>query len=68
MNAMRLAGRLAVGRGLAGAPGVLALHDVGPASSFAATSRFRCRRTARISATSREAVFEAERDAISVLV
>ena len=33
-----------------------------------ATSRCRCRRTARTSATSTEAVFEAERDAVSVLV
>ena len=37
-------------------------------SSCAATGRCRCRPTARISATSTEAMFEARRDAVSVLV
>jgi diacylglycerol kinase family enzyme len=66
LTALRLAGRLAVGRGVAGAPGVLALHDV---------DRFvvRCDEPLPLQADGEdlgdvtEAVFEAERDAIDVL-
>ena len=66
-TAMRLAGRLAVRRGLDGAPGVLAVHD---------TDRLvvRCDEPLPLQADGEdlgdvtEAVFEAERDAISVLL
>lgn len=66
-SAARLAGRIAVGRGLSGAAGVLALHD---------TDRVvvRCDEPLPLQADGEdlgdvtEAVFEAERDAISVLV
>jgi diacylglycerol kinase family enzyme len=67
LQAMRLAGRLAVGRGLEGAPGVHALHD-------ADRLVVRCDEPLPLQADGEdlgdvtEAVFEAERDAISVLV
>lgn len=67
LAALRLAGRLAVGRGLADAPGVLALHDVDRVV-------VRCEGPLPLQADGEdlgdvtEAVFEAERDAIDVLV
>jgi diacylglycerol kinase family enzyme len=67
LTALRLAGRLAVGRGLAGARGVLALHDVDRVV-------VRCDEPLPLQADGEdlgdvtEAVFEAERDAIAVLV
>jgi diacylglycerol kinase family enzyme len=67
MTALRLAGRLAVGRGLVGAAGVLALHDVDRLVA-------RCDEPLPLQADGEdlgdvtEAVFEAERDAIDVLV
>jgi diacylglycerol kinase family enzyme len=66
-TAVRLAGRLLVGRGLGSAPGVLALHD-------ADSVVVRCDEALPLQADGEdlgnvtEAVFEAERDAISVLV
>ena len=66
-TALRLAGRLSVGRGLAGAPGVLTLHD-------ADRLVVRCDEPLPLQADGEdlgdvtEAVFEAERDAIDVLV
>jgi diacylglycerol kinase family enzyme len=66
-TALRLAGRLAVGRGLAGAPGVLALHD---ADRLVA----RCDEPLPLQADGEdlgdvtEAVFEAERNSLTVLV
>jgi diacylglycerol kinase family enzyme len=65
--AARLAGRLAIGRGLSGAPGVLVAHDVDRVV-------VRCDEPLPLQADGEdlgdvsEAVFEAERDAISVLV
>jgi diacylglycerol kinase family enzyme len=65
--AVRLAARLAAGRGLAGASGVLALHD-------ADRVRVVCDEPLPLQADGEdlgdvtEAVFEAERDAVSVLV
>jgi len=67
LTAIRLAGRLAVGRGLAGAPGVLAQHDVDRVV-------VRCDLPLPLQADGEdlgdvaEAVFEAERDALTVLV
>jgi diacylglycerol kinase family enzyme len=67
LTSLRLAGRLALGRGLAGAPGVLAQHDVDSVI-------VRCDVPLPLQADGEdlgdvsEAVFEAERDAISVLV
>jgi diacylglycerol kinase family enzyme len=67
LTALRLAGRLAVGRGVAGAPGVLALHDVDRVVA-------RCDEPLPLQADGEdlgdvtEAIFEAERDAIDVLV
>jgi diacylglycerol kinase family enzyme len=67
LTALRLAGRLAAGRGLVGAPGVLALHDVDRLVA-------RCDEPLPLQADGEdlgdvsEAVFEAERDAIDVLV
>jgi diacylglycerol kinase family enzyme len=67
LTALRLAGRLAVGRGVAGAPGVLSLHDVDRLV-------VRCDEPLPLQADGEdlgdvtEAVFEAERDAIYVLV
>ncbi len=67
LTALRLAGRLAIGRGLAGASGVLARHDVD-------SLVVRCDEPLPLQADGEdlgdvtEAVFEAERDAISVLV
>jgi diacylglycerol kinase family enzyme len=66
-TALRLAGRLSVGRGIAGAPGVLTLHDVDGVV-------VRCDEPLPLQADGEdlgdvtEAVFEAERDAIDVLV
>ena len=66
-TAMRLAGRLSVGRGIAGAPGVLTLHD-------ADRVVVRCDEPLPLQADGEdlgdvtEAVFEAERNAIDVLV
>jgi diacylglycerol kinase family enzyme len=66
-TAARLAGRLAAGRGIAGARGVLAAHDVDRIV-------VRCGELLPLQADGEdlgdvtEAVFEAERDAISVLV
>jgi diacylglycerol kinase family enzyme len=66
-TAVRLSGRLAAGRGIAGAPGVLAAHDVDRVV-------VRCDEPLPLQADGEdlgdvtEAVFEAERDAISVLV
>jgi diacylglycerol kinase family enzyme len=66
-TAVRLSGRLAAGRGLAGAPGVLAAYDVDRVV-------VRCDEPLPLQADGEdlgdvtEAVFEAERDAISVLV
>ena len=63
----RLSARLAVGRGLAGAPGVLSLHD-------ADRLVVRCDEPLPLQADGEdlgdvgEAVFEAERDAISILL
>jgi diacylglycerol kinase family enzyme len=65
--AARLLARVVAGRGLAGARGVLALHDVD-------SVRVRCDRPLPLQADGEDlgdvadAVFEAERDAISVLV
>jgi diacylglycerol kinase family enzyme len=67
VTAARLASRLAAGRGVAGAPGVLAEHDVDRLV-------VRCDEPLPLQADGEdlgnvtEAVFEAERDAISVLV
>jgi diacylglycerol kinase family enzyme len=67
LTSLRLAGRLAIGRGLAGASGVLAQHDVDSVV-------VRCDEPLPLQADGEdlgdvtEAVFEAERDAISVLV
>jgi diacylglycerol kinase family enzyme len=67
LAALRLAGRLAAGRGVAGAPGVLALHDVDRLV-------VRCDGPLPLQADGEdlgdvtEAVFEAERNAIAVLV
>jgi len=67
VTALRLAGRLSVGRGIAGAPGVLTLHDVDRVV-------VRCDEPLPLQADGEdlgdvtEAVFEAERDAIDVLV
>jgi diacylglycerol kinase family enzyme len=67
LMSLRLAVRLAIGRGLAGAPGVLAQHDVDRVV-------VRCDEPRPLQADGEdlgdvtEAVFEAERDAISVLV
>ena len=67
LTSLRLAGRLAIGRGLAGAPGVLWRHDVDRVIA-------RCDEPLPLQADGEdlgdvtEAVFEAERDAISVLV
>ena len=67
LTSLRLAGRLAVGRGLAGAPGVLAQHDVDSVV-------VRCDGPLALQADGEdlgdvtEAVFAAERGAISVLV
>jgi diacylglycerol kinase family enzyme len=66
-TAARLAGRLVTGRGLGGAPGVLTLHD-------ADRLVVRCDEPLPLQADGEdlgdvsEAVFEAERDAISVLL
>ncbi len=66
-TALRLAARLAVGRGLAGAPGVLAAHDVDRVV-------VRCDAPLPLQADGEdlgdvvEAIFEAERDAVDVLV
>jgi diacylglycerol kinase family enzyme len=66
-TAARLVGRLLVGRGLVGAPGVIAAHDLD-------RLRVVCDSTLPLQADGEdlgdvpEAVFEAERDAISVLV
>ena len=67
LSSLRLAGRLAAGRGLAGAPGVLSLHD-------ADRLVVRCDEPLPLQADGEdlgdvtEVVYEAERDAISVLV
>jgi diacylglycerol kinase family enzyme len=67
LTAVRLAGRLMIGRGLRGAAGVLSLHD-------ADSVVVRCDEPLPLQADGEdlgdvtEAVFEAERDAISVLV
>jgi hypothetical protein len=67
LTAARLAGRLAIGRGLTGAPGVLAGHDLDRIV-------VRCDEPLALQADGEdlgdvtEAVFEAERDAIDVLV
>jgi diacylglycerol kinase family enzyme len=67
VTALRLAGRLSVGRGIAGAPGVLTLHDVDRVV-------VRCDEPLPLQADGEdlgdvtEAVFEAERNAIDVLV
>jgi diacylglycerol kinase family enzyme len=67
LTSLRLAGRVAVGRGLAGAPGVLAGHDLDRLV-------VRCDESLPLQSDGEdlgdvtEAVFEAERDAISVLV
>jgi diacylglycerol kinase family enzyme len=67
LTAMRLAGRLAIGRGLTGAPGVLAQHDVDSVI-------VRCDVPLPLQADGEdlgdvsEAVFDAERDTVSVLV
>jgi diacylglycerol kinase family enzyme len=67
LTSLRLAGRLAIGRGLAGAAGVLTQHDVDRVV-------VRCDGPLPLQADGEdlgdvtEAVFEAERDAISVLV
>jgi diacylglycerol kinase family enzyme len=67
ISAARYAARLAAGRGLAGAPGVLALHD-------ADTVRVTCERPLPLQVDGEdlgdvvEAVFEAERAALTVLV
>jgi diacylglycerol kinase family enzyme len=67
LGAARLAGRVALGRGLAGAPGVRSLHDVDRV-------RVTCNEPLPLQADGEdlgdvtEAVFEAERDAIDVLV
>jgi diacylglycerol kinase family enzyme len=67
LTAARLAGRLVVGRGIAGMRGVLAEHDVGRVV-------VRCDAPLPLQADGEdlgdvtEAVFESERDAISVLV
>jgi len=66
-TALRLAARLAAGRGLAGAPGVLAAHDVDRVV-------VRCDVPLPLQADgedlgdTEEVVFEAERDAVDVLV
>jgi len=67
VTALRLAGRLSVGRGIAGAPGVLTMHDVDRVV-------VRCDKPLPLQADGEdlgdvtEAVFEAERNAIDVLV
>jgi hypothetical protein len=67
LAAGRLAARLAAGRGLAGATGVLAAHDVDRV-------RVVCEEPLPLQADGedlgdiREAIFEAERDAVDVLV
>ncbi len=67
LTSLRLAGRLAVGRGLVGGPGVIARHDVD-------RLLVRCDEPLPLQADGEdlgdftEAVFEAERDAIDVLV
>jgi diacylglycerol kinase family enzyme len=67
VTALRLAGRLSVGRGIAGAPGVLTLHD-------ADRLLVRCDEAVPLQADGEdlgdvtEALFEAERNAIDVLV
>jgi diacylglycerol kinase family enzyme len=67
LTSLRLAGRVAVGRGLAGAPGVLAGHDLDRLV-------VRCDESLPLQSDGEdlgdvtEAVFEAERNAISVLV
>jgi diacylglycerol kinase family enzyme len=67
VSSLRLAMRVAAGRGLAGAPGVLTAHDV-------ESIRVRCDDPLPLQADGEdlgdvaEAVFEAERDAVSVLV
>jgi diacylglycerol kinase family enzyme len=67
LTSLRLVGRLAVGRGLVGAPGVIARHDVDRLV-------VRCDGPLPLQADGEdlgdvtEAVFEAERDAIDVLV
>src|SRR5581483_2411543 len=66
-TALRLAARLAAGRGLAGAPGVLAAHDVDRVV-------VRCEAPLPLQADGEdlgdveEAVFESEREAVDVLV
>jgi diacylglycerol kinase family enzyme len=66
-TALRLAARIAAGRGIAGAPGVLAAHDLDRVV-------VRCDSPLPLQADGEdlgdvtEAIFEAERDAISVLV
>jgi diacylglycerol kinase family enzyme len=67
LTALRLVGRLAIGRGLAGAPGVLAQHDIDSVA-------VRCDEPLPLQADGEDlgdvtdAVFEAERDAVTVLV
>jgi diacylglycerol kinase family enzyme len=67
LTALRLVGRLAIGRGLAGASGVLAQHDVDRVA-------VRCDEPLALQADGEDlgdvtdAVFEAERDAVTVLV
>jgi diacylglycerol kinase family enzyme len=67
LTAVRYAGRLLTGRGLVGLPGVLHAHDVD-------SIRVVCDEPLPLEADGEdlgdvtEAVFEAERDAISVLV
>jgi diacylglycerol kinase family enzyme len=66
-SSLRFAARVAAGRGLAGMPGVLSAHDVD-------VIRVRCDEPLPLQADGEdlgdvaEAVFEAERDAVSVLV